>query len=103
PTGTTGESLRRSLGWTGMLETTFAAVSAERARQVCGEDPGWFCRNVLDLTGERALAELADFIIGKPIKIAVIVLLAVLVNRLARRGMKRALRTLQSGAVQERL
>jgi small-conductance mechanosensitive channel len=86
-----------------MLEASLAAVSAERVRRVCGEDPGWFCQNVLDWTGSRALAELADFAIGKPIKIGVIVLLAVLINRLARRGMKRALRTLQSGAVQERL
>ena len=86
-----------------MLETTFAAVSAERVRQVCGEESSWYCRNVLDWTGNRTLAELADFIIGKPIKIALILVLAILVNRIARRGMKRALRTLQSGAVQERL
>src|SRR5918997_3773495 len=86
-----------------MLETTFAAVSAERVRQVCGEEAGWFCRNVLDSTGDRTLAEAADFLIGKPIKIAVILALAIVLNRIARRGMKRALQTLQSGAVQERL
>ena len=86
-----------------MLETTFAAVSAERVRQVCGEEPGWFCRNVLDWTDNDTLADAADFLIGKPIKILLILVLAFVVNRIARRGMKRALRTLQSGAVQERL
>src|SRR5918997_4586287 len=86
-----------------MLETTFAAVSAERVRQVCGEEAGWFCRNVLDWTDNDTLADAADFLIGKPIKILLILLLAFVVNRIARRGVKRALRTLQSGAVQERL
>ena len=86
-----------------MFETTFSAVSDGRLRDVCGEEPGWFCRQVLDQTDDRTLAELADFIIGKPLKIAAIVIGALIANRLARRGMKGALRTLQSGAVQERL
>jgi small conductance mechanosensitive channel len=47
--------------------------------------------------------ELLEFLIDKPLKIVLIVLLAVIANRVARKGMKRALRTLQSGAVQERL
>ncbi|HEX4691819.1 MAG TPA: mechanosensitive ion channel family protein [Solirubrobacteraceae bacterium] len=49
------------------------------------------------------LAELADFIIGKPLTILAIVVGALIVNRIARRGMKGALQTLRSGAVQERL
>lgn len=80
-----------------------AAVSQERARAVCGEDPGWFCRRVLDWTDDRDLAEAADFLIGKPLSILFILVGAVLLNRLARRGMKRTLRSLGSGAVQERL
>jgi small conductance mechanosensitive channel len=47
--------------------------------------------------------DLLEFLIDKPLKIALIVVLAVIANRIARKGMKRALRTLQSGAVQERL
>ncbi|WP_205696499.1 mechanosensitive ion channel family protein [Conexibacter sp. SYSU D00693] len=80
-----------------------AAVSDARARSVCGEDPGWFCRQVLDWTGDRTWAEAADFLIGKPLSILLVLVIAVVVNRLARRGVKRALRTLQSGTVQERL
>ncbi len=86
-----------------MLETTLAAVSVDSVRQACGDSPGWVCRSVLNWTGQRTLAELADFIIGKPLTILAIVIGALIVNRLARRGMKSALQTLRSGAVQERL
>src|SRR5919108_4380717 len=48
-------------------------------------------------------SEFVEFLVDKPLKIVVILVLAFLANRIARRGMKRALRTLQSGAVQERL
>jgi small conductance mechanosensitive channel len=86
-----------------MAATLLAAVSQERIERVCGDDPGWFCRTVLEQTENRDLAEAADFLIGKPLTILAIVVVAWLVNRIARRGIKRALRTLQSGAVQERL
>jgi small conductance mechanosensitive channel len=86
-----------------MFDVTLAAASAEEIRRACGEDPGWFCRRVLDWTGDEAAAEIADFAIGKPLTILGILLVAVVLNRLARRGMKRSLRTLQSGALQERL
>jgi small conductance mechanosensitive channel len=86
-----------------MLETTVAAVSAEQVRATCGEEPGWFCRNVLEWTGDRTLADVADFAIGKPITILFILVAAWILNRVARRAMKGALRTLRSGAVQERV
>src|SRR3954471_22625751 len=86
-----------------MLETTIAAVSAEQVRSACGEEPGWFCRNVLDWTENRTLAELADFLLGKPITIIAILVIAWLVNRLRRRGVKSTLRRLSSGAGQERV
>jgi small-conductance mechanosensitive channel len=86
-----------------MLETTVAAVSADQLRATCGDDPGWFCRNTLDWTGNRTLAELADFSIGKPLTIIAILVGAYVINRIARRGMRSALRTLRSGAVQERV
>src|SRR5215217_553232 len=48
-------------------------------------------------------SEIAEFLVDTPLKIVIILLLAFVANRVARKGMKRALRTLQSGAVQERL
>jgi small conductance mechanosensitive channel len=74
-----------------------AAVSAERLRATCGDDPGWFCRQALDLTGDRTTAEAADFLIGKPLGILLVVVIAVVLNRLARRAVKRTLRGLQAG------
>ena len=47
--------------------------------------------------------EIVDFLVDAPLKIVLILVLAVVANRVARKGMKRGLRTLQSGAVQERL
>src|SRR5919112_2960082 len=48
-------------------------------------------------------SEIVEFLVDKPLKIVVVLVLAFIANRVARKGMKRALRTLQSGAVQERL
>jgi small conductance mechanosensitive channel len=48
-------------------------------------------------------SEFVEFLVDKPLKIVVILVLAFVANRVARQGMNRALRTLQSGAVQERL
>ena len=61
-----------------MLQTTFGAVSVEPA-------------------------DVADFLLGAPLRILAIVIIAWFVNRIARRGVKSALRTLSSGAVQERV
>lgn len=83
--------------------TPLAAVSTDRLNSVCGDPPGFFCRQVLDQTENRTLAEIADFIIGKPLTILVIVLGALIVNRFVSRTIKRTLQTLHSGAVRERI
>jgi small-conductance mechanosensitive channel len=80
-----------------------AAVSTQSLQAACGDDPGWICRQTLDLTGDRTAAEAADFVIGRPLSILLIVVVALVVNRLARRGVKRTLRGLQRGGLQERL
>ena len=53
-----------------MFSLELAAVSADRLRATCGDDPGYFCRQALDLTGDKTTAEAADFLIGKPLSIA---------------------------------
>lgn len=85
------------------VSSPLAAVSPGRMEDVCGEDPGFFCREVLNRTDDRALAELADTALGTTLTIAAILLVAVVVNRLVSRSIKRALRTLHSGAVRERI
>jgi small conductance mechanosensitive channel len=83
--------------------TPLAAVSDGRLHSVCGDPPGFFCREVLNRTENRTLAEIADFIIGKPLTILAIVLGALIVNRFVSRAIKRFLQTLHSGAVRERI
>ena len=80
-----------------------AQVSPERLERVCGEDPGFFCREVFEATEDRTLAEIADFALGKPLTILAILIGAMIVNRLVRRAVKRGLRGLSSGGVSERL
>jgi small conductance mechanosensitive channel len=70
---------------------------------VCGKDPGFFCREVLDRTGDGSLAVIADAVLGKSLKIIAILVGALIANRIVGRTVKRALRSLHSGAVRERL
>jgi small conductance mechanosensitive channel len=79
------------------------AASARALADACGENPGFFCRQALEATGDRGLARAADFLVGKPLSILAILLGAAIVNRLARRAIKRGLRRLASGTVRERL
>jgi moderate conductance mechanosensitive channel len=80
-----------------------AEVTPEQVERACGEDPGWICRKALELTGSRDAAEIADFIIGRPLAILFIVALAWVANKLARRAVKGALRGLGHGTVKEHL
>ena len=80
-----------------------SAVTTERMTDVCGEDPSFVCREVLNRTDDRGLAELADMLLGTTLTVIAIFLAAILVNRFATRSIKRGLRTLHSGAVRERL
>ncbi|HST40716.1 MAG TPA: mechanosensitive ion channel family protein [Conexibacter sp.] len=80
-----------------------ADVSPERLRSVCGDDPGRICRTVLDATDNRTLAEFGDWLVGPPLRILLILLVAVIFNRIARRAVKRMLRGMASGAMRERL
>ena len=57
--------------------------------ETCGPDPGWWCERTLDLTGSPAAAEAVDWLVHTPVKVLIIVLLAWLANRLARRVVAR--------------
>ena len=58
--------------------------------ETCGAEPSWVCQQVLDATnGNESLARTADFLLARPLKIAVIVLLALVINRLLRKAIRR--------------
>jgi len=52
---------------------------------------------------EKTLTDLTDWLLGPPLKIVLILLAAAVLNRLARRAVKRSLTRLHSGAVRERM
>ncbi len=80
-----------------------SAVTPEALRDACGDDAGFFCREVFEWTEDRGLAELADKALGATLTAIVILLVAYVVNKLVSRAIRRTLRTLHSGAVHERL
>jgi small conductance mechanosensitive channel len=70
--------------------------------RACGDSPSWLCDLVFDETGSERLATLADFVVAKPLKIALILGLAWLVNRLARRGIRRFVASFEDPAFRSR-
>ncbi|HWH36084.1 MAG TPA: mechanosensitive ion channel family protein [Acidimicrobiales bacterium] len=82
---------------------TIAQAEAGVVRDVCGEEPGFACTWVLDRWGNEVLATAVDFLLAKPLKIALIVILALLATRLARRAIKRFVRSFEQPDVQRTL
>ena len=80
-----------------------SAVTPTQLRDTCGEDPGFFCRVVYEWTEDRDMAELADKALGATLTAIAILLVAYVLNKLVSRAVRRALRTLHSGPVHERL
>ncbi len=75
-----------------------AEISANRMRSVCGDTPSFWCRQLLQGTDNRTIANLGDPLIGVPLKLLAIFLIAFVVNRIARRGVRTVLTRLQPGA-----
>ncbi|MBW3547639.1 MAG: mechanosensitive ion channel family protein [Actinobacteria bacterium] len=66
----------------------------------CGENPGAACLYVLERTDNAALAKAVDFLLAKPLKIALILILAWVASRLARRAIARFVRSFEQPGVQ---
>ena len=88
-----------------MVLTTppIAALSARQIHDACGDQPGVLCRRVYESTHDRTLTQVVDFVVGRPLTIVAIILAAAIVNRLARRAIRRGLRRLASGGLRERI
>ena len=67
----------------------------------CGATPSWACRRIFDATGNRTLAGAIDYVVGAPLRIVVILVVAAVVNRLIRRAIRRFTDTI-SGAAEGR-
>ena len=66
-----------------------AEVDPQELAQACGPDPSFICREVLERTDSVRTAELADVLFAKPLTIALILVVALVVNALARRAIGR--------------
>jgi small-conductance mechanosensitive channel len=51
-------------------------VDPDRLEEVCGGDPSFVCRWVFERSESRGLAEAADILFAKPLKIAIVLLVA---------------------------
>ncbi len=65
----------------------------------CGEDPGAVCEAVWDATGSERWSKAADWFIGRPLTIIVIVAVAWIASRVSRRAIRKAVhRVMESNA-----
>jgi len=69
-------------------------IDPDVLQAACGDEPTFICREVLERTDSRAWAEGADILFAKPLSIAVILLVALLVVRVLRRVIDRFVSTL---------
>ena len=64
---------------------TFSSM-ATTLNEACGTDPDWLCRKVFDWTGNSDLAGVATWLVDRPVKVAVIALLALIIRRVVHRA-----------------
>ncbi len=64
---------------------TFSSMAAT-LNEACGTDPDWLCRKVFDWTGNSDLAGVATWLVDRPVKVAVIALLALIIRRVVHRA-----------------
>jgi small-conductance mechanosensitive channel len=87
----------------GTVLSVLADISANELRDACGRDPDAICREILERTDNRTLAEVSNFVFGTPLTIVLIAIGALIVNKLVGRVIDRALRSVSHGIVRERL
>ena len=61
----------------------------DRLAEACGADPGVACEWVFDLTGNESMARFAEWLLAKPAKVLLVLFVALVANRLLRRGIDR--------------
>ena len=67
----------------------------------CGPQPGLTCEWIWEATGNETLAGLVDWLIERPLKVAVILIGAVVVNRLVKRAIDRLVSRLVESRTRE--
>ncbi len=69
---------------------------ATTLNEACGTEAAWLCRKVFEWTDNSDLAGIATWLVDRPVKVVVIVLLALLVRRLVHRAIDGLIERLMS-------
>jgi small conductance mechanosensitive channel len=80
-----------------------ADVVTREETDACGQDPGAACLWVFRTTDSAVAAGAADWFVTKPLKIALVLALAVVAYRLVARGINHFIESLRSASVQRTL
>ena len=78
-----------------------AQVASSGLSDACGDSPGFICEAVWDATGSGAASEIAAWFVERPLKIGIIVVGAVIVNRLVKRTIDRMVERLVASRTAE--
>jgi len=62
----------------------FQETDAPADLPACGTDPGFLCRWIYEQTEDEELAELVEFLLGRPLRILLIIIAAWIISRLLR-------------------
>ena len=79
------------------------AAPSPELLDACGASPSWLCRRVFDATGNKGLAGAVDYLVGAPVRILVILVVAFIASRLVRRAIRRFTESITSGAATARV
>lgn len=69
-----------------------------RLIDACGDRPGWACERIWDATHNQTLSKLGDFVVHTPLKILLIIIGTLVVNRFVQRFIRRFVNTLAGRA-----
>jgi moderate conductance mechanosensitive channel len=80
-----------------------AQATTEELLEACGDEPGLLCRKTLEWTNSDAAAQIVDWFVRAPLRIALIVAGALIINQLLRRAIKVGLRRMANASMSRRL
>ncbi len=69
-----------------VLVTQIIPSIAATLNEACGTDPDWLCRKVFEWTDNSDIAGIATWLVDRPVKVLVIVLLALLTRRIVHKA-----------------
>jgi small-conductance mechanosensitive channel len=64
----------------------FLAQTDSGVERACGVDPAWLCQRVYDWTDNESLSSLSTWLVDRPVKVILIVVIAMVARRFTKRG-----------------